>query len=815
MIIVIIATLTLYCSAVLAQSPSSIVKKLPPELQQKYLQNERRLSNLNEKEAMQLLQKEIGSKTQAEKADTTLRADTTKLKKIAIEGDTFTVYEKIVRGDIIHPDSFLSKLPIFGHEIFSRAQPSTFAPTDNISIPSNYIVNMGDEIIILLWGRINEEYRLKVERDGAINIPRIGPVSVAGLTFNNLKENLLTRLEQIEGVKASISIGTMRTIGVYIVGEVKTPGFYTISALSNVTNALFYAGGPSKNGSLRNIHLKRNKELIAAIDLYDFLLEGNDRSSLRLQAGDVIHVPVLKKLVAVLGNVRRPAFYELKGNETLDEVISLAGGLTPSAWINTIQIERFTDNNRHQIIDIDSIRQKIPSIPVCDGDVIKIFPILEKNYNAIFLSGNVVRPGKYELKNRMRISDILPDYRSLLPETYLDYAIVIRQDPPKYLNRIQAFNLKNAIEDKSSEDNLLLQERDHIIIYNLDYFEPDRAVEIGGSVTSPGRYKLLVDMKIRDIILQAGGLRDDASNTRGELYRREFNPQSDSVTVKKIDFCVECAMKDDPHHNLLLTRLDRIFIRNKLGWEPERKVTLRGQFNYPGTYILFEGEKLGELIERAGGYKADAYLPAAVFTRTSVKQKEQEYLEEYGRQIDAEIFRLTSEISAKKNAEEAQVLLEQQEALKRSLMSMRLSGRIVIDLTDEKRAAEFPLEDGDDIFVPRKLNTVSVMGEVYNPSTFTFNADYNTSYYLESAGGAKPNSDLRKIYIIKANGNIITNKNIKILKAKLEPGDAVVVPQKIRYSNPHKIFVDTVDTIFKISSLLATLATLLVAINSM
>lgn len=799
------------CSLVNAQQNQNTLldQRLSPDLQKQLLQKtgSKNLSALD-------LEKLAKQKTrpEAEKTeDTTALSDTLAPRTV----DSLSTYEKIFRGDTLNPDSMINTLAIFGHDFFSNAKPSTFAPTDNFSVPSDYLINTNDEILIYIWGRINEEHRLKVDRDGKISIPRIGPINVGGLPFTTMKENILNRINQIEGVNASVSVGTMRTIDVFIVGEVAVPGYYTLSALSNITNALFTAGGPTKNGSLRTIQLKRNKKTVATIDFYDFLLEGKDATGLRLQPGDVIHIPVAKKMIAVTGNVRRSAIYEINNDEHLDDVLELAGGITPSAWTNTIQIERFSDNKKI-LVDIDSTGIKIPPLPVADGDIIKIFPVLDENQNAVFLTGNVVRPGKYEFKDGMRLSDIITDYNSLLRETYLEYAIIIRQDPPRFLNRIQTFNLKEAIDHPSSENNIALQARDYIIVYKLDYFEPDRTIEIDGSVTNPGKYKLMENMKIRDLILQAGGLRDDASATRGELYRRNVDVNQDLVSTIKIDFCVDCALKNDLEHNITLSRLDRVLIRSKLGWEKERKVTLRGQFNYPGIYVLFEGETLGELIERAGGFSEDAYLAAAVFSRVSVKEFEEKRNVDYSRQLETDILNLSAELSSKQNPEEAQAILEQQIALKNSRTTMKASGRIVIDLKDRKNYNDFILEDGDELYIPRNQNTVSVFGEVYNPSTFKFDPNNNTvTHFLEAAGGAKESADIKHIYIIKANGTIITNKRQRVRDYSLSPGDAVVVPQKIRYTNPQKIFVDSVDAVFKISMLVGNLVTLILAINSL
>jgi len=805
-------------SAAYAQISTDALKNMSPQAQQQLIQQQLSGQKSGKLDVNELLKgkKDMLSDSVALN-DSLLEPDSTEIDQVEkpSESDSLMIYERIVRGDTIHPDSMLKSLKIFGHKMFERSRPVTFTPSENVSIPPNYVINVDDEIIVLLWGRINEEYSLKVGRDGTVNIPRLGPVPVAGLPFSTMQSNLLSRIEQIEGVSASISVGTMRTIGVFIVGEVKTPGYYTISPLSNITNALFTAGGPSKNGSMRNIQLKRNRELVATVDLYDFLINGNDKSSLRLQAGDVIHVPVVSKMVAVTGNIRRSALYELKDNETLDKVIDLAGGISPAAWTNIIQIERFTMNHEQVVVDIDTVGDEIPQVPIADGDIIKIFPILEKSSNAVYLSGNVLRPGKYEFKDGMRLCGVIPDYKSLLPSTYLEYAIIIRQDPPRYLDRIVSFNLKEALDNPQSDKDVSLQPRDQIIVYKLDYFEPDRTVEIGGSVTTAGKYELLENMKIRDLVLQAGGLQENASSTRGELYRRNLDQNSDLISTVKIDFCVECAMNDDPKHNLELSRLDRVYIRQKLGWEDERRVTLIGQFAYPGTYVLFEGETLEKLVERAGGFSEDAYLKAAVFTRVSVKEIEKKHLQKYRFQMEKDLSGLSNEIASIEGVAEAQALLKQQTALQNRQLDSLASGRVVIDLTNQQSIADFVLEDGDTLLVPRNLNTVSVLGEVYNPSTFKISNDLRVvSQYIEAAGGVKSTSDLKHTYIIRANGAIVTNnRRSRIMNAGIEPGDAVVVPQRIKYTNPHKIFVETVDAIFKISSLLTAVITMIVLIQ--
>lgn len=797
----IIFLFSLICTIAFSQINQSILNDLPPEFKNriasKNLNNNLKMSDFDKlsKSNPPLIPQENDT------LDSLKYIDSTELKT----DSRFSFYEKLFHGDTINPDSQLTHLTVFGQDLFSSKNSNTSFSSDNILIPPDYPINIEDELNILLWGRINEEYKLKVSREGEINIPRIGPVSVAGLNFETMQKNIKSRLGQIEGVNVSVSLGSLRTIGVYIIGEVNSPGFYTISALSNVTNALFQAGGINKNGSLRNIQVKRDGKLLSKIDMYDFLLHGKDSTSMRLYSGDVIHVPFVSNVVAVTGNIRRPGIYEINTKDNLLNVLSYSGGLSPSAWTNKIQIHRYTDKNQLKIFDFDSVRSNYSDIPVLDGDIIKIFPILFKNHNSITLEGNILRPGKYEFKPGMKITNLIPDYQQLLPETYLEYALILRQDPPQYQIRMVPFNLKEALNNPESDKNILLTPRDKVLVYNKDYFEPDRSVEIAGSITSPGKIKLLHNMTIRDLILQAGGLSEDASTTRGELYRRTIL-KNDQVVTDKIDFCVECAMNNDSLHNALLLKSDKIFIRSKLGWEKEAKVILKGQFNFPGTYIIFEGETLRDLIKRAGGFSKNAFLSAAIFNRISVKETEQSFFDEYNKQLEKEIFNISNEIASKVDPLEAKILMERQQELKSGLSSNYKFGRVVINLLDEESYREFALENGDELFIPRNLNTISVLGEVFNPSTFQFKKDsLSVKEYLEAAGGIKSNADAKHIYVIKANGSIVTNNQTNILKEKPCPGDAIVIPQKLKYSNPHKIFVDTIDAIFKVATVVATI----------
>ena len=726
-----------------------------------------------------------------------------------------SAYKTMFRGEILHPDKLLGDLDVFGLSVFRNAGPTDLAKAPFSPVPVDYPVASGDEIVLLLWGRINEEVRLTVGRDGTVRVPRIGPVPVAGLPFKTMRSNLLDRIQNIEGVQASVSMGTLRDVRVFVVGELVRPGQYTLGALTTVTTALFAAGGLSQRASLRRIKLVRGHKTIRVFDFYDFLLSGNSFSDIRLKNDDVIQVPIANSMAGIVGNVRRSALYELKGKTSLKDMVALAGGLIPAAWINRIQIERFDNNDTRIVLDIQAPADALlPDFDIIDGDLIKIFPVVEFDKNAVYLSGNVLRPGKYELHAQMRVSDLVQDHTNLLQETYLDYAVLRRSSPPTYAECLISINLGAVLDDPASPDNYLLEPGDHVIIYHHDFFEPDRSVYISGAVTTPGQYRLLENMHIKDLILEAGGLRDNASETRGELYKRIL--RADSVHTSKIAFGVKLAMQGSPEHDLPLGKSDRVFIRQKQGWESTRTIVLQGEFVYSGTYVLMEGETLAEVIERAAGFTPDAYLDAAIFSRPSVKMFEARKNREYISRLRFDIAGVTTEMAQGNSTEEVVALLQQQQTLLQTLLEFEPVGRVVMDLHSLSSYRDFEIEDGDILYVPKRQNTVSVIGEVYNPATFVLDRDNPaTHHYIDIAGGYNERANKDGVYVIKANGSVTTRRGRKLLGSVLYPGDAVVVPFDIpKGIGKFKVFMQTLLAITDLTSKALLVTTSILAIRS-
>ncbi|MEJ2365918.1 MAG: SLBB domain-containing protein [Deltaproteobacteria bacterium] len=391
--------------------------------------------------------------------------------------DIFRLYE-----DELPYAKPVGELQVFGHDIFSRP-PDSFAPPTNVPVTEDYVVGPGDEIRVLMWGRIDAEYSLVVSKDGTIQFPRIGSISVAGMTYKDMKQLLKKEAESITGVTISVTMGRLRSITVFVVGEVKMPGAYTVSAFDTVINALLISGGPSPLGSLRNVQLKRNGKIVTTIDFYAFLLEGDTSKDKRLQPGDVVFVPKAENLVAIAGNVKRPAIYELKGNLSLNALIELAGGLAPSAYKQRVQIERSYKHEKHLVLDVTYTGAKSEAgFDLQDGDIVKVFPIAPEKVDAVYVYGNVSRPGSYSYRPGMRVTDVIRDETELKSDTDLSYGLIKRYVEPDMHAEFIPINLGRAIINRDSRSDLKLEPYDEIYIFNKWLFSYKPYARIRGEV---------------------------------------------------------------------------------------------------------------------------------------------------------------------------------------------------------------------------------------------------------------------------------------------------------------------------------------------
>jgi protein involved in polysaccharide export with SLBB domain len=715
-----------------------------------------------------------------------------------VEVEEVSEFENFLMGRLPYEVSL--KLSQFGYDLFKRP-PTTFAPVDKVPVGPDYVIGPGDEIRINVWGRIEGSYSVVVDRDGNIAIPKIGVIGVTGLTFKELKEVLQREFSKYyTGFEMNVSMGQLRTIRVYVVGHAERPGAYTVSSLSTLVNALFEAGGPSKTGSMRNIEVKRNGKTIVHFDMYDLLLRGDKTKDIRLMPEDVIYIPPVGPLVAIAGSVKRPAIYELKDETRLTGLISMAGGLSATAYLQRIQVERIYQNEVKIILDTDlKDITDAKDIILHDRDIVKIFPIINVVINAVNLKGNVTKPGQYQWFEGMRVSDIIKNpEKDLLPDTYYEHALIERFIPPDFHREVIHINLGKAIFEKDEKENKLLQPYDTLTIYSKWEFIERPMVRIAGAVNKPGTYEFKENMRALDLINMAGGFKYFAYTKSAELTR--VTPTQEGPKTEKIIFSPEKALEGDPEHNIKLQQDDYIFIRTVPEWDLYKTVQITGEVKFPGTYTIKKGEKLSDLLKRAGGFTDKAYLRGAVFTRPSVKELQQKQIDELIDRLERELLSVSSAtVATAMTPEEAKIFqteTEQKRQFLNRLRQVKALGRIVVRLDEPERLVNTPydieLEEGDSIYIPSKSSTIQVIGSVYNQTAFIYSPEKDLSDYIDLAGGYTENADKGNVFILKVDGSAVKpgkgffgirwnkeSKRWELGGSQLEPGDTIVVPEKL------------------------------------
>jgi len=548
-----------------------------------------------------------------DKKDDKTRPEAKNILKPDDAGQTTSLFDRY-RAIGTYQDISTSLRP-FGYEFFSGHDEKALIPRKDIPVSSDYIVGPGDEIRIMLWGRVNAQYDLVVDRDGNITIPQIGPLQVSGMHFDELKDLLAGQAQQIIGANINVTMGSLKSIQVFVLGEVRRPGSYVLDSFSTITNALLAAGGPTEIGSLRSIRLKRKNRTAAEMDFYDFLLKGDKSQDSVLQSGDVVFISTAGPLVGIAGNVRRPAIYELKEDKDLLSLFNMSGGLIPSAYTQQIQVERIQKNERQVIIDFDDKHlTRSGDFILQDGDLVKVFPIVDKDVNAVYLAGNVKRPGKYEYKPGMTVSDLISDTSALLKDTYFDYALIKRIVPPGLETQLIPFHPGKLLLKHDSSHNIALEPQDSVFIFSTWLFRDRPTVTIEGEVRKKGVYALPVNYTVKDAIMDAGGLTKDAGLDKGEIFRA-----SQKGDISQIYFNVGLAMSEHADENLALHDRDRIVIHSI--WEDRNRqaVSVEGDVRSPGQYPLAVNMRISDLIFSAGNVSESAFLDEAEVSSFTVE----------------------------------------------------------------------------------------------------------------------------------------------------------------------------------------------------
>ena len=651
-------------------------------------------------------------------------------------------------------------LDFFGKDIFSKnASLRTFpiAPT-----PETYVLTEGDNILVNLWGSVDFQYNLTVDREGKIFIPKAGVVNVAGYTLGRAKDVINTALSGIySDFNIDIAIAKIRGISVFVVGEVENPGVYSLPGLSRAIDALVMAGGPNQYGSYRTIKTYRNGKLLAELDIYDFILKGKTESNVQLANGDVITVPRVGPIVKVRGQVKRPAIYEIDDSSTIGDIIALAGGHLPQANSNSIMIDRIIGGD-HIIRTVD-FSDSLQTIELCkNGDDISVFAIDGFRKDIVFLRGQVVQPGPYGLKDSMRISDLIGKGSQLLPEAYIKRGDLIRTLPNRYREIIPIF-IDSVLAMPGSEHDILLKNEDIFVVFNIWDIEDKREVSISGAVRKPSKYEHFVDMKVSDLIFESGGLLESAYLQRAELAR--ITPGEISEIIY-IDVATILRNPGGPE-DLVLKPYDALFIREIPGWKLQELVTITGEVEFPGTYaIQKKSERLSEIIQRAGGFTSEAFLPGVVFLRPKLAK-------------DIESKNLVSIVQQTQEA-----ILDTSGSIVRPPLLFKYSGdqlaRIIIDIDKVLKGVpedDIVLEMGDSIHVPKTPTGVTVIGMVASSGTIHWIKGKNVKYYVERAGGYTRNADKSSIRLVRANGKV---EKVSSGFGRVEPGDVIIVPQRIK-----------------------------------
>jgi polysaccharide biosynthesis/export protein len=700
----------------------------------------------------------------------------------------------------------LQALKPFGYDLFAEF-PSSFEPLTNVPVPSDYIVGPGDTLDVLLYGSQNHAYQMLVGRDGRINFPELGPIDVGGQLFSAVQAAIESRVNhQMIGVKASISMAQTRSIQVYAMGEAYDPGAYIISGLGTITSALYAAGGVRKAGSLRNIELKRDGVVVRRFDLYDLLIHGDTADDAKLLQGDVVLIPPVGSTVAVDGQVRRPAIYELRNENTPAEVVALAGGLTPDADTSKATLTRIQPDGERVVLRLD-LTAAGATEGLRNGDLIHIPRLRPTLDAAVELQGHVYTAGAYFYRPGMRLSDVIHSVDDLQPNADLHYVLIRRELPPDRHVEALSANIAAALAAPGSPADVTLMPRDQITVFDLSSSrdrivhpiledlrmeataeQPEQVVTIEGRVNVPGEYPLEPGMTVADLIRAGGGLADAAYAGEAELTRYVVVDGSTRRT-DIMDIDVTKALSGSPAANVRLDPYDVLSIKEVSQWTNQESITLKGEVRFPGTYTIQPGETLKSVIERAGGLTQFAFPRGSVFTRTELKMREQEQMDLLASRMKIELGVLalravaTTQGGNVGNAESALVVGK---SLLAQLQAEKAVGRLVIDLPGIMReparsSYDVVLRDGDELIVPRFEQEVTVIGEVQDATSHLYNSSLSRDDYIALSGGYTSQADPKRVYVVRADGSVVANDSgsrwfSRGGNVEIEPGDTIVVP---------------------------------------
>jgi protein involved in polysaccharide export with SLBB domain len=655
---------------------------------------------------------------------------------------------------------------IFGYSLFNTKN-LTFEPSLNIPTPQNYQIGPGDEIVIDVWGASQQNYRLKVSPEGNIVIDNVGPVFINGLTIDKASSKIINRLSGIyaglsgsnPNTYAQISIGNMRSIKITLVGDVRVPGSYTLPSLASVFNALYLSGGPSINGSFRNISVFRENKLVATLDIYDFLIKGDQKNNIRLQDQDMVMIKPYKTRVEIQGEIKRPALYEMGDNEHLSDLLEFAGGFSEKAYSYRLKVIRNSSKEyKIQVVE----KKDFSSFTLGNGDLITVEPILNKFENKVDIEGAVYRPGQFELTANLTLKQLIDKAEGLKGDAFMTRAIVFRLRPDLTMESLPVD--LNALITNNSADVPLMKD-DSIKIYSIFELQEEFSLQAIGEVLNPGIYPYIKNMNLEDFIAITGGFKESASLARIEISRRIKSSDIKAKSAKVADIFQFTVSRDlnlsDSASKFILEPFDIVSVRRSPGYEFQAQAVVRGEVLYPGSYsISNKDERISDLVNRAGGLTPEGYIKGArLIRKLPINIRERAKIMQSIESQSTDSVKI-----AFSNEKEQAIGINLEQILK-----------------NPKSKFDIILQEGDILEIPKELQTVRLSGAFLYPITVRYDKNYGFKKYAALAGGFAENAKPNKSFVVYANGAVDRTSNFLFFNVypKIEPGAEIIVPKKV------------------------------------
>lgn len=666
---------------------------------------------------------------------------------------------------------------VFGRDIFNNKN-LTFEPAMNIATPQSYMLGPGDVVAVDVYGASQKTFNCTVSPDGQIVIEGFGPIQVGGLSIASAKARIRSTLgSRYRSSRINLSLGQTRTITVNVMGEVKVPGTYTLSAFATVFHALYMAGGTNDIGTLRNIKIYRNNHLISVCDIYDYILNGKMTGNVRLNDGDVISVGPYDCLVDITGKVKRPMYYEMKKNESVGTLLKYAGGFTGDAYTKAVRVNRKT-GREYAVFNVDEFGMN--SFRIADGDSVTVDSVLPRYHNTVEIKGAVFRPGMYQLGDGINsVRTLIQHAEGLTEDAFTNRAVMHRMNEDRTLKVIPV-DIKGIMSGKIAD--IPLKENDVLFIPSKQIAMTERTITIQGEVQYPGIYKYADNETLEDLVLQAGGLKDAASTVKVDIARRVVIPHAlttDSIIAQNYTFALKDGFVIDGEPGFVLQPFDEVYVRKNPSYSVQQNVSIEGEAQFPGTYTLSKrNARLTDLLKAAGGITDIAYIKGARLERQANADEKARMEAAYKmqqEQLQQQLLQLAA------SSQNSNIMQAGTEATKKQLEKFQVPNSYPVGIELDKAIsnpqsdANIVLRAGDRLILPRYTATVKINGAVMYPNVVSFQKGKSAHYYINAAGGYAQNARKGGAYIIYMNGMVAKAKT----GAKIEPGCEIVVPSKI------------------------------------